>query len=151
MRILLQRVKKASVKVEEKVVGKIERGWLAMVCFNASDNETIVEKMCKKAFDLRCFSDHTHNMNVSLGEVGGAFLCVSQFTLYANARKGRRPSFTESAPAEKANHLYEHSKKVFSSFAPTESGVFGAHMDISLEADGPVSILLDSDEVLSKL
>lgn len=150
MRLVVQRVGRAQVSVEEKVVGKIGKGLLVFVGFCLGDAIEKADALARKLVHLRIFSDESGKMNLSLLDVKGEVLIISQFTLYADL-SGRRPSFTESAKPEKANELYEYFKyqvetlikKENPSFKNIESGVFGAHMSVELENDGPVTICLE--------
>jgi len=144
MRVVLQRVSSASVTVDGAVVGTIEHGFLLLVGFTAGDGEEQIEWMAEKVVGLRVFPDDEGRMNRDIREVDGAALVVSQFTLYADARKGRRPSFVEAAPPEEAEPLYERFTQALRArgiFAQT--GVFGALMDVTLVNDGPVTLLLE--------
>lgn len=151
MRALLQRVSQASVTVDGQVVGQIGRGLLILLGVGQQDGgngEAQVKALSEKIMHLRIFEDEGGKMNLSLLDVGGAALVVSQFTLYADARKGRRPSFTDAAPPAIAEPLVERFKAVLAAHdIPVEGGVFGAHMDVALINDGPVTIWLDSKQL----
>lgn len=146
MKFVIQRVKQASVKVEESVIGEIEKGYLVLIGVSDKDTEAVADKMIKKMIGLRIFEDAEGKTNLSLADVGGSLLLVSQFTLYANCKKGNRPSFIEAGAPDKANQLYEYiieeSKK---SVSVVQTGRFGAEMEVSLINDGPFTILLDSE------
>lgn len=146
MKIVIQRVKQASVKVEGSVIGEIEKGYLVLIGVSDKDTEAVADKMIKKMIGLRIFEDAEGKTNLSLADVGGSLLLVSQFTLYANCKKGNRPSFIEAGAPDKANQLYEYiieeSKK---SVSVVQTGRFGAEMEVSLINDGPFTILLDSE------
>ena len=146
MKFVIQRVKQASVKVEGSVIGEIEKGYLVLIGVSDKDTEAVADKMIKKMIGLRIFEDAEGKTNVSLADVGGSLLLVSQFTLYANCKKGNRPSFIEAGAPDKANQLYEYiieeSKK---SVSVVQTGRFGAEMEVSLINDGPFTILLDSE------
>lgn len=146
MRFVIQRVKQASVKVEGSVIGEIEKGYLVLIGVSDKDTEAVADKMIKKMIGLRIFEDAEGKTNLSLADVGGSLLLVSQFTLYANCKKGNRPSFIEAGAPDKANQLYEYiieeSKK---SVSVVQTGRFGAEMEVSLINDGPFTILLDSE------
>lgn len=147
MRVVIQRVKNASVTVEEKIVGKIRQGYLLLVAFADFDDEATVEKLAEKIKNLRVFSDSAGKMNLSLEEVQGEVLSVSQFTLYADLTTGRRPSFLQSAKAEKARVLYEYFNKCLVALGlKVETGLFQAEMLVKLENDGPVTVILDSED-----
>ena len=146
MKFVIQRVKQASVKVEGSVIGEIEKGYLVLIGVSDKDTEAVADKMIKKMIGLRIFEDAEGKTNLSLADVGGSLLLVSQFTLYANCKKGNRPSFIEAGAPDKANQLYEYkieeSKK---SVSVVQTGRFGAEMEVSLINDGPFTILLDSE------
>jgi D-tyrosyl-tRNA(Tyr) deacylase len=146
MKFVIQRVKQASVKVEGSVIGEIEKGYLVLIGVSDKDTEAVADKMIKKMIGLRIFEDAEGKTNLSLADVGGSLLLVSQFTLYANCKKGNRPSFIEVGAPDKANQLYEYiieeSKK---SVSVVQTGRFGAEMEVSLINDGPFTILLDSE------
>ena len=146
MKFVIQRVKQASVKVEGRVIGEIEKGYLVLIGVSDKDTEAVADKMIKKMIGLRIFEDAEGKTNLSLADVGGSLLLVSQFTLYANCKKGNRPSFIEAGAPDKANQLYEYiieeSKK---SVSVVQTGRFGAEMEVSLINDGPFTILLDSE------
>lgn len=146
MKFVIQRVKQASIKVEGSVIGEIEKGYLVLIGVSDKDTEAVADKMIKKMIGLRIFEDAEGKTNLSLADVGGSLLLVSQFTLYANCKKGNRPSFIEAGAPDKANQLYEYiieeSKK---SVSVVQTGRFGAEMEVSLINDGPFTILLDSE------
>ena len=146
MKFVIQRVKQASVKVEGSVIGEIEKGYLVLIGVSDKDTEAVADKVIKKMIGLRIFEDAEGKTNLSLADVGGSLLLVSQFTLYANCKKGNRPSFIEAGAPDKANQLYEYiieeSKK---SVSVVQTGRFGAEMEVSLINDGPFTILLDSE------
>jgi len=148
MKLLLQRVSAASVAVENKIVGRIEQGFLVLAGFRKGDTEADIKRLSDKCVNLRVFEDEQGKMNRSLLDIGGELLVVSQFTLYANCKKGRRPGFDNSMPPGEAERFYnlllEEMKK---SGLKTEQGVFGAKMNINLVNDGPVTIMLDGDEI----
>lgn len=144
MRAVVQRVKRASVKVEERVTGSIEKGLLVFLGIEDADTVEDVKYICDKVVNLRIFEDEAGKMNRSLAEEGGSVLLVSQFTLYGDARHGRRPSFSNAARPEKAIPLYEGAIRVLKESVPVETGEFQAMMEVSLLNDGPVTILLES-------
>lgn len=149
MRFVIQRVCEASVAVEGQVIGQIGHGLLVFVGVADSDDKLIADKMIDKLTKLRIFDDADGKTNLSIADVGGKFLIISQFTLYADCRKGNRPSFTLAGRPDKAEELYEYviseiGKKGFC----VEHGSFGAEMKVSLLNDGPFTILLDSDEIV---
>jgi D-aminoacyl-tRNA deacylase len=147
MRALLQRVSQASVTVDGAVTGAIDLGVLVLLGVGPSDTEAVATKLLDKILALRIFSDEQGKMNLSVMDVGGGLLIVSQFTLYADARKGNRPSFTGSAPAVQANELYEHfvAQARVKCAGSVATGNFGADMKVALVNDGPVTIWLDTD------
>ena len=148
MRFVIQRVKEASVRVEQEVIGEIKKGYLVLIGVAESDTEQIADKMIKKMIGLRIFEDENGKTNLSLADVGGSLLLVSQFTLYANCKKGNRPSFIEAGAPDKANELYEYIIRECKKSVPeVQTGRFGAEMEVSLINDGPFTILLDSEKL----
>lgn len=146
MRAVVQRVHRASVTVNGKMVGRIDRGLLVYLGVGKNDTEKDVDWMCEKIANLRIFEDENGKMNLSLLQVDGELLVISQFTLYGDCRRGRRPSFDEAAPAEFGEKLYElFIEKMRQQLRKVEKGVFGAHMEVESINDGPVTILLDSE------
>ena len=148
MKVVLQRVKHASVTIDGNVYGKINQGYLLLVGITDGDTETEAKKLADKIVDLRIFEDENGKMNLGIEQVNGAILSISQFTLYADCKKGRRPSFTKAARPEISNPLYE----TFNGFLKdrgmhVETGIFGADMKVELLNDGPVTIVLDSNEL----
>lgn len=144
MKAVVQRTTRAGVSIDGETVGRIDRGLLVLLGIEPDDGEADIEYMVKKCSGLRIFEDENGKMNLSVQDVGGSILLVSQFTLLGDARKGNRPSFTGAAVPEKAIPIYE---KVISELAkrlPVQTGVFGADMQVELVNDGPVTILLDS-------
>jgi D-tyrosyl-tRNA(Tyr) deacylase len=145
MRACIQRVRQANVTVDGQTVGQIERGLLVLLGVGPSDAAEDAARLADKIVGLRIFDDAAGKMNLSLLEVGGALLVVSQFTLYGDCRKGRRPSFVGAAPPEIAERLYQEFVLAARRLgAPVETGVFRAHMDVTLVNDGPVTILVDT-------
>lgn len=145
MKFVIQRVTEASVEVEGSCVGQIGQGYLVLIGVGQEDTEATADKLVRKMLGLRIFSDENGKTNLSLRDVGGALLLVSQFTLYADCRHGNRPSFTEAGSPEKAEALYEYIIAACRKEVPTvETGVFGAKMKVRLCNDGPFTILLDS-------
>ncbi len=145
MKIVVQRVSQASVKVSGEIVGEISQGLLLLVGIEENDEKEDAEWLAKKILDLRIFSDEEGKMNHSVKDINGEILCVSQFTLIADYKKGNRPSFIKAAKPEKAVPLFEYFKGLIkSSGLKTESGIFGADMKVSLLNDGPVTIVMDS-------
>ncbi|MBO4394111.1 MAG: D-tyrosyl-tRNA(Tyr) deacylase [Spirochaetales bacterium] len=151
MRAVVQRVRNASVSVDGKVTGSIGYGLLIYLGVSDGDDERICERMADKISKLRIFRDSDDKMNLSVADVGSEILVVSQFTLYANLKKGNRPSFDGAGKPEHANKLYEHFMSYLSKLGfHVNHGVFGAHMHVCYENDGPVTIVMDSDEILGK-
>ena len=144
MRIVIQRVKRASVSVEEKVVGSIQKGFLVLIGVGQGDDEATADKYMKKLLGLRIFEDENGKTNCSLKDVDGELLLVSQFTLYASCRKGNRPSFTQAGDPKKAEELYEYIiKECSKEIDVVQTGVFGAHMEVALINDGPFTVVLE--------
>jgi D-aminoacyl-tRNA deacylase len=145
MRAVIQRVRRACVEVEGEIVGEIESGLVVLLGVAHGDQTADADYLTDKIINLRVFQDPQGKMNLSLADTGGALLVVSQFTLYGDARKGRRPSYIEAAAPEKANSLYEYFvERARSQGLRVETGIFQAMMQVSLTNDGPVTILLDS-------
>ena len=148
MRALIQRVSRASVTVDERVVGKIGQGLLVLLGVGQNDSEVQVRTLVDKIVYLRIFGDDEGKMNRSLLDIGGEVLVVSQFTLYADTRRGRRPGFTNAAPPSIAEPLVERFKAAIAAYGLTVAdGIFGAYMEVELVNDGPVTIWLDSEEL----
>ncbi|MCI6638644.1 MAG: D-aminoacyl-tRNA deacylase [Bilifractor sp.] len=147
MKFVVQRVTEASVAVEGKTVGEIGKGYLVLIGVGELDTEEIADRYLKKLIGLRIFEDADGKTNLSLKDVGGELLLVSQFTLYANCKKGNRPSFIEAGNPEKANALYEYIiRKAKEQVPVVETGIFGADMKVSLVNDGPFTIILENLE-----
>ena len=145
MRAVIQRVKEAEVKISGKTVGKIGKGLLVLLAVHVDDTEDKIEKMATKIINLRIFGDQADKMNLSVKDMGGEILVVSQFTLYGDISKGNRPSFIESAKPDKAVPYYEKFvEKIKTSGLKTATGKFGAMMEVSLTNDGPVTIIIDT-------
>ena len=145
MRIVLQRVAHASVTVEEKVIGKIQRGFLLLVGVTHDDAMEDMEYLVRKIVQMRIFEDEDGKLNRSIQDIGGEILSVSQFTLYAETKKGNRPSFSKAAPGDVALEMFEQFNGLLrETGVPVETGQFGADMKVELLNDGPVTILLDS-------
>lgn len=143
MRAVVQRVQNASVSVDEKVVGKINYGYMILVGFTEGDNDDTIEAMVKKILNLRIMDDENGVMNKSILDIGGEILSISQFTLYGDARKGNRPSYIEALKGEEATILYDKFNDELSKYIHVEKGIFGANMQVSLVNDGPTTILLE--------
>lgn len=148
MRFLIQRVKEASVSVEGEEIGRIERGYLVLVGISETDTKALADKMIKKLIGLRIFEDENGKTNLDLKTVDGQLLLISQFTLYADCRKGNRPSFINAGEPGMAKELYQYIlEQCRKEIAVVEEGSFGAHMEVSLVNNGPFTVLLDSDEI----
>lgn len=145
MRIVLQRVSRAEVRIDGRISGSIDKGFLLLVGFTGDDTEEALAWMADKVIGLRLFGDAEGKMNLALDDVGGGLLVVSQFTLYGDTRKGRRPSFIDAAPPDIAIPLYERFVALLRERAPgpVETGEFGAMMDVDLVNDGPVTLILE--------
>ena len=144
MKFVIQRVTHAKVEVEQKIIGSIQNGYLVLIGIAEDDNEEIADKLVKKLLGLRIFADENGKTNLSLKDVNGSLLLVSQFTLYADCSGGNRPSFVNAAKPDLANELYEYFvKKSKENIPVVQSGVFGAHMEVSLINNGPVTIELE--------
>ena len=149
MRAVLTRVKSASVVIDGKVNGKIGRGFLILLGVGPEDTERECKYLAEKALGLRIFTDENDKMNLGLADVGGEVLVVSQFTLYGNCRKGRRPSFTDAAGPELGNELYEKFLSICAELGyPPQHGEFGADMQVQSINDGPVTLILDTDQLM---
>lgn len=146
MRLVIQRVTEAAVRVDGDVIGQIGKGFLVLVGVSKSDTGAVADKMLRKMIGLRIFEDAQGKTNLSLSDVGGSLLLVSQFTLYADCRRGNRPGFSDAGNPEEANALYEYMiRRAKESVPVVEHGLFGADMKISLINDGPFTIVLDSE------
>ncbi|MBP3255684.1 MAG: D-tyrosyl-tRNA(Tyr) deacylase [Clostridia bacterium] len=145
MKLVIQRVKYASVEVDKKVVGKIDKGFLVLLGVGPEDTTENADYLVKKLINLRVFTDENDKMNLSIKDIDGELLIISQFTLYADCSQGNRPSFTGAAKPDKANELYEYfiEKCKENNIKKVEHGIFGADMKVELLNDGPVTILLE--------
>lgn len=149
MRYVIQRVTNASCTVDERVTGEIEKGFLVFIGVSDTDTKEIADKMTKKLLGMRIFEDENGKTNLSLKDVNGSLLLISQFTLYADCKKGNRPSFTKAGKPDHANELYEYMIDACKNeISNVQTGIFGADMKIQLLNDGPFTILLDSDEIM---
>ena len=149
MRAVLTRVRSASVAIDGEIVGKIGQGFLILLGVGPEDTEKECRYRAEKALGLRVFEDENGKMNLGLSDVGGQVLVVSQFTLYGNCRKGRRPSFTDAADPEKGNRLYEQFLQACADLGyPPQHGSFGADMQVESVNDGPVTLILDTKQLL---
>ena len=148
MKFVIQRVTEASVTVDEKIIGQINKGFMVLIGVGQNDTKEIADKMVKKLVGLRIFEDENGKTNLSLADVEGQLLLISQFTLYANCKKGYRPSFTDSGAPDLAESLYEYIIAQCKETVPVvETGSFGADMKVSLINDGPFTIVLDSEQL----
>ena len=145
MRVLVQKVLEASVSVDNKLINKIDKGLLLFVGFTHTDNETVIDQMVNKVINLRIFEDENGVMNKSLLDEGGEILSISQFTMYANTKKGNRPSYVDAMPGSESVKLYDLFNKKLNEHVKTYDGVFGADMKISLINDGPTTIILEKE------
>lgn len=148
MKLVIQRVIHASVTVDDKVIGKIGKGYMVLIGVSDTDTKEIADKMLDKMIKLRIFEDENGKTNLSLADVGGELLLISQFTLYANCKKGNRPSFIEAGSPNHANALYEYIiEKCKERVDVVEQGEFGAEMKVELLNDGPFTVILDSEQI----
>ena len=148
MKFVIQRVTEANVQVDGEIIGEIGKGCMVLIGVGEDDTREIADKMVKKMTGLRIFEDENGKTNLSLADVGGQMLLISQFTLYANCRKGNRPSFIEAGAPDKANEMYEYIIEECKKVVPVvERGQFGADMKVSLVNDGPFTIILDSAQL----
>lgn len=147
MKVVIQRVLEASVEVDNEVIGRTGNGYLLLVGITDGDDKNLVSKVASKIVDLRIFEDSDGKMNLGLKEVGGSILSISQFTLYADTKKGRRPSFSLAAKPEIASPLFDYFNECLKELdVKVETGKFGAEMKVSLINDGPVTIIIDTKE-----
>ena len=148
MKFVIQRVSSASVEIEGEIHGKIDRGYMVLIGVAEDDTEVIADKMVKKMIGLRIFMDEEGKTNLSLSDVSGELLLISQFTLLANCKKGNRPSFIHAGDPKKASDMYDYIVEKCRETVPVvETGIFGAEMAVSLVNDGPFTIVLDSKEI----
>ena len=150
MRVLVQRSKESKVTINGKINGKIDKGFVLLVGFTQGDDETTLDKMIQKIINLRIFEDENNKMNLSIQDINGSILSISQFTLYANCKEGRRPSFTSAMNPDEATILYDKFNEKLRKIINTQTGLFGADMKVEIYNDGPVTIMLDSDELFKK-
>lgn len=143
MRILVQRSKHSYVKVEDKVVGKIDRGFVLLVAFTEGDNQQNIDKMIQKVLNLRILDDKNGVMNESILEHKEKILSISQFTLYADTKKGNRPSYIQALNSKEAKFLYEYFNQELSKYIEVETGIFGSEMEVHITNDGPITIMLE--------
>ncbi|MBA2796272.1 D-aminoacyl-tRNA deacylase [Streptococcus porcinus] len=146
MRVIIQRVTQASVSIDGEVAGAIKKGLLLLVGFGPDDTQDDLDYAVRKITQMRIFSDREDKMNLSLRDVKGSILSISQFTLFANTKKGNRPAFIGAANPDLAKNLYKCFNQMLADYCPVEKGVFGADMQVSLNNDGPVTIILDTKQ-----
>ena len=144
MKVVIQRVKEAQVMIDDELVGDISQGLLLLVGVGPDDEQEDLDYAVRKITNMRIFSDDMGKMNLSVQDIKGSILSVSQFTLFAETKKGNRPAFTGAAKPDKAEKMYLDFNEVLAQFVPVETGVFGADMQVSLVNDGPVTIILDT-------
>lgn len=150
MRLIIQRSKNSKVTINGKIKGKIDKGYVVLVGFTHTDNIEIIKKMVDKLINLRIFEDEKGLINLSLIDTGGEILSISQFTLYANTKNGRRPSFTDAMKPDEASKLYDiFNDELRKTGVKVETGIFGADMKVEIYNDGPVTIVLDSKELFN--
>lgn len=145
MKFVIQRVSEASVRIDGKIHGSIDQGYVVLIGIEHNDTKEIADKYIKKLVNLRIFSDEDDKMNLSIKDVGGSLLLISQFTLYGNCKKGNRPSFVDAARPEHAEELYDYIvSEARKEIAHVDTGIFGADMKVSLVNDGPVTIIMEN-------
>ena len=150
MRVIVQRSKNSKVTIDNKVNGSIDHGFVLLVGFTHGDTTDIVDKMINKILNLRIFEDENDKMNLSIKDINGSILSISQFTLYADSKKGNRPSFINAMKPDEASKLYDYFNQELSKYIEVNTGIFGADMKVEIYNDGPVTIILDSDELFKK-
>ena len=146
MKVVIQRVSDASVTIDNKVYNSINNGFMVLVGFTEGDNSSDIDYIVKKIVNLRVFDDENGVMNKSILDTNGTILSISQFTLYADTRKGNRPSYIDALKGELSTKLYDEFNEKLNKIVPTKTGIFGADMKVSLINDGPVTIIIDSKE-----
>lgn len=150
MKVVVQRSKKSKVTINNKVNGSINKGYVLLVGFTHGDTTDIVDKMINKILNLRIFEDENDKMNLSIKDINGSILSISQFTLYADSKKGNRPSFINAMKPDEASKLYDYFNQELSKYIEVNTGIFGSDMKVEIYNDGPVTIILDSDELFKK-
>ena len=150
MKVVVQRSKKSKVTINNKVNGSINKGYVLLVGFTHGDTTDIVDKMINKILNLRIFEDENDKMNLSIKDINGSILSISQFTLYADSKKGNRPSFINAMKPDEASKLYDYFNQELSKYIEVNTGIFGSNMKVEIYNDGPVTIILDSDELFKK-
>lgn len=146
MRVVVQKCTKSSVEVDNKLISKIDKGLMVLVGFTHSDTEKDIDYIVKKVINLRVFEDENNVMNKSVLDEHGEILCISQFTLYGDTKKGNRPSYINAMPGKNSVLLYDLFCSKLNEFIPTKKGIFGADMKVSLINDGPTTIIIDSND-----
>ena len=146
MRVVVQRSKESSVSIDNKIVGSIDKGLVVLVGFTDKDKEENIDYIVKKIVNLRIFDDENHIMNKSILDIGGSILSISQFTLYADTKKGNRPSYIKAMKSSEATKLYDLFNEKLRKYVKVETGVFGADMCVSIKNDGPVTIIIESGD-----
>ena len=146
MKVVVQRSKESSVSIDNKIVGSIEKGLVILVGFTDGDKEENIDYIVKKIVNLRIFDDENHIMNKSILDVGGSILSISQFTLYADTKRGNRPSYIKAMKGDLATNLYDLFNEKLRKYVSVETGVFGADMCVSIKNDGPVTIIIESGD-----
>ena len=150
MRVVVQRVINSSVEVDNKIVGKSDKGLMLLVGFTEGDSSKEIDWMVDKVINLRIFEDENDKMNLSIKDIDGSILSISQFTLYADSKKGNRPSFINAMKPDEASKLYDYFNQELSKYIEVSTGIFGSDMKVEIYNDGPVTIILDSDELFKK-
>lgn len=143
MKVVIQRVLSSSVEVDNKIVGKINEGLTILVGFSKSDTYEKIDKIVNKIIKLRIFDDNNHIMNKSILDIGGSILSISQFTLYANVKKGNRPSYIDAMKSSEAEKLYDYFNNELSKYIEVKQGIFGSNMKLNIENNGPVTIIIE--------
>lgn len=146
MRVVVQRSKESSVSIDNKIVGSIDKGLVVLVGFTDKDKEENIDYIVKKIVNLRIFDDENHIMNKSILDISGSILSISQFTLYADTKKGNRPSYIKAMKSSEATKLYDLFNEKLRKYVKVETGVFGADMCVSIKNDGPVTIIIESGD-----
>lgn len=143
MKVVIQRVLSSSVEVDNKIVGKINEGLTILVGFSKNDTYEKIDKIVNKIIKLRIFDDNNHIMNKSILDIGGSILSISQFTLYANVKKGNRPSYIDAMKSSEAEKLYDYFNNELSKYIEVNQGIFGSNMKLNIENNGPVTIIIE--------
>ena len=143
MKVVIQRVLSSSVEVDNKIVGKINEGLTILIGFSKNDTYEKIDKIVNKIIKLRIFDDNNHIMNKSILDIGGSILSISQFTLYANVKKGNRPSYIDAMKSSEAEKLYDYFNNELSKYIEVKQGIFGSNMKLNIENNGPVTIIIE--------